>query len=119
MVEKYSKEKQNAERDLKLLIYNNYKTFISLSDNISNVQSFFSNLKKQFSQYDEVLNILEDILIEEKRFVMNLKKKRGGKSDLFDDDIDDVDEEDILEQLKKKRSTLATSTSPTKFSGMT
>ena len=113
MIEKYGKERQNAESDLKMLIYNNYKTFISLSDNIHSVQNSFGSLKKQFSQYDDILNSLENLLVEEKKGFSTMKKREG----LFERELDDdIDDEDLIEKIKKRKEVLDIPSPIKKFS---
>lgn len=106
MIDKYAKEKQNSEADLKSLIYNNYKTFISLSDNISGVQNFFGSLKKQFSQYDQILDSLEDVLMEDKKIFASKNKKIGALDSSRDFDDAEEEEEDIIERVRRKKENI-------------
>jgi len=102
---KYERLKEEYENEEKNHIYNHYKTFIKITDELKNVQNSVVQMKNFFFEYEALLNSLKMTLKDEEIAKKAQKRKNTINRQIFDfsinDEEDDLDSNEVIEDIKK------------------
>jgi len=102
---KYERLKEEYENEERNHIYNHYKTFIKITDELKNVQGSVAQMKNFFFEYETLLNSLKETLKDEEIAKKAQKRKNTINRQIFDfninDEEDDLDSNEVIEDIKK------------------
>jgi len=94
---KYEKLKEDYQNEEKNHIYNHYKTFIEMTEQLKNMQGSVGQMKQFFSEYEPLLKSLGETLKNGDHkmpiFYMNIHNKEG-----------DIDSNKVMEEIQKETS---------------
>jgi len=102
---KYERVKEDFQNEEKNHIYNHYKTFIRITEELKNVQGSVEKMKQFFFEYEPLLNSLRETLKDEELAKQASKRTNTINRQIFDLNIeneeDDLDSNEVLEDIQR------------------
>ena len=102
---KYERVKEDIENEERNHIYNHYKTFIRITEELKNVQGSVEKMKQFFFEYEPLLNSLRETLKDEELAKQASKRSNTINRQIFDLNIeneeDDLDSNEVLEDIQR------------------